>query len=80
MSELIPGTSTTPSGSPTAHDVVGVGSNRGAVMIHGSRRDDFAFQLEGAPSTLGGTPSTQTWQSGQVESLVNDCGFDSHLG
>ena len=25
-------------------------------------------------------PSTQTWQSGQVESLVNDCGFDSHLG
>jgi hypothetical protein len=25
-------------------------------------------------------PSTQIRQSGQVESLVNDCGFDSHLG
>lgn len=29
-------------------------------------------------SSLG--PSTQIRQSDQVESLMNDCGFDSHLG
>lgn len=67
ITELIPGITTTGSGHPTGHDVAGIAAARGGAMIHGSRVNDFAMQLDGAPSTLGGATTSAAWQADPLE-------------
>ncbi len=67
ITELIPGVTTTGSGHPTGHDVAGIAAQRGAAMIHGSRTNDFASQIDGAPSTLGGNTASSSWQADPLE-------------
>jgi hypothetical protein len=43
-------------------------------------RSHMPFDAGSNPASATWRPSTQNWQSGQVESLVIVCGFDSHLG
>ena len=66
ITELIPGVTTAGSGHPTGHDVAGIAAQRGAAMIHGSRINDFASQIDGAPSTLGGGHNVLVVASGPL--------------
>ena len=67
LSELIPGVITSGSGNATGHDVAGMTAARGASMIHGSRTSDTSLQLNGAPSTLGGSATSASWQADPLE-------------
>src|SRR2546428_4274393 len=77
MAALIPGIVSTGGDRPSPQDVGGITGERGQLLIHGSRNQDFTIQIDGAPlyNAFGaGFSQSYTFNPAEAQEYVYEVG------
>ena len=77
MAQVIPGVVSVGGARPSPQDVGGVTGERGNLMMHGSRRQDFTIQMDGTPlynAFASGFAQSYTFNPAEAQEYVYELG------